>query len=68
MMIEGRIYLTLSPEKRRDGGYLAVLSEGQPQFGNEEITILSAEVVKNKKAAKIWGRKMLAERPWETKQ
>ena len=68
-MAEGKIYLTVSPEKRQpqNDGYIAVLSDGSPQFG-DETTVLSVEIVKNMKEAKTWMRRMLTERPWETRQ
>lgn len=65
-MAQDRIYLTVDREKRKpqNDGYIAVISQGQPQFGDEEVTILTVEVVKNMKEAKAWYKRMKLERPW----
>ena len=65
-MAQDRIYLTVGREKRKpqNDGYIAVISQGQPQLGDEEVTVLSVEIVKNMKAAKAWYKRMCIERPW----
>lgn len=65
-MAEDRIYLTVSREKRQpqNDGYLAIISSGQPQLGDDETTVLTLEVVKNMKEAKAWYRRMKIEQPW----
>jgi hypothetical protein len=64
-----RYYLTVGREKHAESGkYLAVLSFGQPQTGDENITVLSIELVRNYKEAKQWAKRMEVERPWETRQ
>ena len=57
------IVLTVGRDKK--GGLLAIISDGSPQLGDEEVTILSVKVVKNKKAAREWFKRMTVERPWE---
>ncbi len=68
--MESKIYLTVDRKKRQpqNDGYIATISYGQPQLGDKNITVLDVEVVKNMKAAKIWYRRMLIEKPWETRQ
>lgn len=65
-MAEDRIYLTVDRKKRQpqNDGYIAVISYGQIQLGDEKCTILNVEVVKNMKEAKSWFRKMKIEQPW----
>lgn len=60
------IYLTVEREKRQpqNDGYIAVISQGQPQFGDEKVVILDVEVVKNMKEAKAWYKRMKLEQPW----
>lgn len=66
-MAEDRMYLTVERTKRQpeNDGYIAVISQGQPQTGDTHCTILSVKTVKNMKAAKAWYRRMKIERPWE---
>lgn len=66
-MAENELYLTVSREKRepqRDG-YIAVITQGQPQLGDAETTVLTVGIVRNMKEAKAWYRRMKIERPWE---
>lgn len=65
-----RLYLTVAREKRQpqNDGYVAVISDGHVQRGDEKCTVLTVEVVPNMKAAKAWFRRMKVERPWETRQ
>lgn len=69
-MAEYQLYLTVGREKRQpqNDGYIAVISQGQPQFGDANVTVLSVQVVPNMKAAKAWFKRMRAERPWEARQ
>jgi hypothetical protein len=64
-MAEDRIYLTVDREKRQpqNDGYVAVISMGQPQLG-DDCTVLDVEIVKNMKEAKAWFKKMKDEQPW----
>ena len=66
-MSEDRMYLTVG-DNPNGGGLLAIVSLGQPQFGDERCTVLTLEVVKNMKEAKQWFRRMKIERPWEPRQ
>jgi hypothetical protein len=61
---EDKIYVTID-KNPRGPGVLAVISQGQPQLGDQEVTILTFEVLPNRKAAKQWFRRMKVERPWE---
>lgn len=63
-MAQDTMYLTVDREKK-DGGYIAVISLGSPQHGDEKVTVLTVDRVKNMKAAKAWFKRMKAERPWE---
>jgi hypothetical protein len=65
-MSESSIYLTVEREKRQpeNDGYIAVISQGQPQLGDRDITVLDVEVVKNMKEAKAWFKRMKVEQPW----
>lgn len=68
-MAENRMYLTVDREKRKpqNDGYVAVISLGSPQRGDEECVILDVEVVKNMKEAKAWYKRMRIEQPWVTR-
>ena len=61
-----RLYLTVAREKRQpqNDGYIAVISDGHVQLG-EDCTVLTVEVVPNMKAARAWFKRMKVERPWE---
>lgn len=61
------LYLTVASEKRQpqNDGYVAIISDGHLQTGDTECTILGVEVVPNRKAARLWFRRMRTERPWE---
>ena len=65
-MAENRIYLTMDREKRQpeNDGYIAVISMGQPQFGDTDIVVLYVNVVKNMKEARAWFKRMKVEQPW----
>lgn len=66
-MAEDRMYLTVDQD-RENGGMIAVITLGQPQVGDKNVTILSVERVRNMKQAKSWYRRMKVERPWQTRQ
>lgn len=68
-MAEHQIYLTVDRQKRQpqNDGYVAVISQGSPQFGDGETIVLDVEVVKNMKEARRWYKRMLVERPWEAR-
>lgn len=65
-MAQNRMYLTVDRERCQpeNDGYIAVISMGQPQLGDEECTVLDVEVVKNMKEAKAWYKRMKIEQPW----
>lgn len=66
----GKMVLTVAREKRepqRDG-YVAIISRGSPQLGDNEVVVLAVDIVQNMKAAKAWFRRMKEEQPWETRQ
>lgn len=69
-MSADRLYLTVDREKRQpqNDGYIAIITQGNHQAGDDPVTVLTLEVVQNMKAAKAWFRLMQAERPWETRQ
>ena len=64
-MAESKTYLTVGDDPK--GRLLAVISEGQPQLGDANVTVLSVKPVKNMKEAKAWYRQMKMERPWEAR-
>ena len=64
VMAEREIYLT-TDRNPKGSGLLAIISQGQPQLGDMNCTVLTLEVVQNRKAAKKWFRRMMVERPWE---
>lgn len=63
-MAENEIYLTVGKNPKGDG-LLAIMSEGQPQMGDEKCTVLTLEVVKDMEEARTWFERMKVERPWE---
>lgn len=60
-------YLTVDKSPKGDG-YLAIISDGQPQFGHDPVTLLTLEVFKRRADAKPWFHRMIEEKPWETRQ
>lgn len=64
-MAEDTMYLTVGKNPKGEG-LIAVITLGQPQFGDKNCTVLSLEIVSNMKAAKIWFKRMKIERPWES--
>jgi hypothetical protein len=64
---ENRIYLTVGKDPKGHG-LLAVISQGQPRYGDAQCTVLSVTVVPNMKAAKRWYNQEMLKRPWETRQ
>jgi hypothetical protein len=63
-MAEDRIYLTVDSNPNGPG-LIAVISQGSPQFGDEHVTVLDVELVRNMKAAKAWYRRRRIEQPWQ---
>jgi|FreactcultureFD7_1027221.scaffolds.fasta_scaffold49227_1 hypothetical protein len=59
------LVLTVCPGDRND--LIAICSDGSPQLGHEDITVLSVERVNSVKAARDWFRRVKKERPWETR-
>lgn len=66
-MSEDQLYLTVALKKRQpeNDGYLAVISQGNPQLGDKQTTVLTVEVVENMEAARRWFKQQCEERPWE---
>lgn len=64
--MESSIYLTVGQDEK--GKMLAIISQGQPQLGDQNVIILDVKRVKNMKEARAWYRQMRIERPWETRQ
>jgi len=66
-MAEDHYYLTVARERRQpqNDGYIAVISLGQPQLGDDHVTVCDVEVVPNMKAARKWFKRQVAEKPWE---
>lgn len=59
--------MTVGREKRQpeNDGYVAVITDGCYQAGDDPVICLDVEIVKNMKEAKAWFRRMKIERPWE---
>jgi hypothetical protein len=66
-MAQDKMYLTVDKQKRQpeNDGYIAVISLGQPQLGDQEVTILGIKVVKDRKEAEAWFERAKIEQPWE---
>ncbi len=62
-MAENLIYLTVDKDPK-GRGLLAIVTQGSPQFGDKEVTVLTLEVVSDMDAAYKWYDRMLVERPW----
>lgn len=62
-MPQDEMYLTIDRDKEA-GGYIAVITRGHPQRGDEECTVLSVERVKDRKEAEAWYMRMKIEQPW----
>jgi hypothetical protein len=67
---EDKIYLTVAKNKRKPqkDGYVAVITRGQMQEGDNDVIVLDVEVVSGMKEAKKWFEQMMVERPWEQRQ
>jgi hypothetical protein len=62
-----RLFLTYAWKADRNG-YLAVVSEGHPRLGDEEVTVCTVALLPTPRACRQWFRRMRKERPWETRQ
>lgn len=60
-------YLSTNKNPKGDG-LLAVISDGHPQRGHQDIEICDVEVVKNIKEAKAWYRQRCRDLPWREKK
>lgn len=62
-MAENQYYMSVAwlDDKQK---YLAVISEGHPKKGDENIKVCTLELFDNKKDAKPWFAKQLEEKPW----
>lgn len=59
------LYLTVGPGDRND--LIAICSDGTPQRGHEDVTVLTLGRVKSMKEARAWFARVKKERPWETR-
>lgn len=64
-MAEHKYYLTVGKEPK--GRLLAIITQGHGQFGDQTIICCTLKIVKNVKEAKKWYKKMIIEKPWETR-
>jgi hypothetical protein len=62
-----RIYLTTAFADDAPG-IVAIISRGQPQFGDDEVTVLDVERFLTEAEAESWFHRMMDERPWEQRQ
>lgn len=60
------LYMVHNWDKERQA-YLAVITDVDPRF-NDEITVLTVELLPTKRDCRRWFKKMREERPWETRQ
>lgn len=65
-MAEDVIYLTVGLDPR-GRGLVAIVTMGQPQLGDENVNVLSLEIVKTEAEAKAWFEQVKIDRPWETR-
>ncbi len=64
-MAEYQFYLSIGPHPRIAGKFVAVISRGQPQVGDDSAYVLDVEVCSSVEEAQTWGLRILAEQPWE---
>lgn len=64
---EMNIILTVGWDGCR-GVYMAVVTDGSVQDGDENVSVLDVELCKTREDAEEWGRKTMLEKPWETRQ
>ena len=50
------------------GVYMAVITDGSVQDGDENVSVLDVELCATKDEAEEWGRKTMLEKPWDTRQ
>lgn len=60
------LYLTVG--RCDDGRMLAICSDGTQQRGHTPVTILTIQVVATVAEARDWFKRVILERPWETRQ
>lgn len=65
--------LTVREHPREKGKFLAIMADGNPQLGLDEVTVLTLEVFEGPrcvavKSAKLWFKKMKREMPWIRRQ
>lgn len=66
-MAEDTMYLTIARDPN-SSGWIAAITMGQPQLGDNNVTLLTIEVLKSRTEAREWFERMKIEKPWETRQ
>jgi hypothetical protein len=63
-MNASRFYLTVEPDPE-SGTLIAIISQGHPQRGDEEVTVCDVRRVQPYSGAEAWFKKQCITRPWE---
>lgn len=59
------LYLTTGQDKQ--GRLVAIVTDGTPQLGHRNVSVLTLEVVSDDDEAVRWFERMKQERPWEAR-
>lgn len=68
---ETKIFVTVGVQPSNTENLVAVISQGHPGMGSDEVTVLTLKSFpKTTPKADIqnWAQRMMLERPWETRQ
>lgn len=67
-MSEHKYYLSTGPHPRNPHKLIAVISLGQPQYGDKKVLVCTVTTTTTQAEAEKWFKEQLAIRPWETRQ
>jgi hypothetical protein len=59
------LYMTTGRDEK--GRFIAIVTDGTPQLGHQDVTVLTLEVVEDEADAARWFDRMKQERPWEVR-
>lgn len=65
-ILSGKFVLNIGRDTK--GRLLAVITDGSQKDGDEEIIVLSVEIVKDSTEAQVWFQKQMEEMPWMQRQ
>lgn len=61
-----KLYLTVDDDPDGDG-MIAILTQGHPNRGDEEVIVCNVKRVQTRDEADAWFKRQCVERPWEVR-